>query len=110
MFCIDPAPTFQAQVLVQRLDSAEPVPLPCTFRHKTTTDAIELHRRMQAESMSDVDVLFEVLVDIEVYAVDGQRQTYSRDLLVKLLDRFPNAGPSIYQGYVDALRKGRLGN
>lgn len=110
MFCIDPAPTFEAEVPVHRLDSVEPVPLPCTFRHKTATEVIDLQRRMHAENMGDLDVLVEVLVDVEVYAPDGQRLPYSRDLLARLLDRFPNAGPSIYQGFRDALQQGRLGN
>lgn len=109
MFCIDPAPTFAADVDVPMPGGATAV-LPLTFRHRSIRQVQELQARMASDSLSDAQILGELIEAWQVTRADGSDVPYSADALAELLDNYPAAGPEIYRGYVDALRRGRLGN
>lgn len=109
MFCIDPAPTFDAEVEVSMPGGVTAL-LALTFRHRTIRQVQDLQVRMAAESLADAQILGELIEAWQVTRADGTDVPYSSQALAELLDNFPAAGPEIYRGYVDALRKGRLGN
>lgn len=109
MFCIDPAPTFDCEVEVSMPGGVTGL-LPLTFRHRTIRQVQDLQARMAADGLTDAQILGELVEAWQVKRADGSDVPYSSDALAELLDNFPAAGPEIYRGYVDALRKGRLGN
>lgn len=109
MFCIDPAPTFDCEVEVSMPGGVTAL-LPLTFRHRTIRQVQDLQARMAADGLTDAQILGELIEAWQVKRADGSDVPYGSDALAELLDNFPAAGPEIYRGYVDALRKGRLGN
>lgn len=110
MFIIDPAPEFSGDVEITRIGHDTPALLRCTFRHRTVSQLRELERRMAADGLTDFQVLQDVLVRWEVQRKDGTDVPFDEAGFAELADHYPQAGPDIYRGFVDALRRGRLGN
>jgi hypothetical protein len=110
MFTIAPAPEFSGEVPITRLGEEEPALLRCTFRHLTVTKAQALDKRIETDGLTWFQVLQEIVVSWEVQRADESTVDFNEAGYAELSDSFPMAGRDIYLGYLDALRKGRLGN
>jgi hypothetical protein len=94
----------------ESLPGGASAPLALTCRHRTVRQVQDLQARMATDGLTDGQILGELIQAWQVKRADGTDVPYSSEALAELLDNFPAAGPEIYRGYVDALRKGRLGN
>lgn len=110
MFCIDPAPTFEADVPIPVIGQAEPAHLACTFKHRKVSELAALQRRLSASEVDDVQVLLELVHAWQMQRADGSAVPFNADTLRELIDAYPHAAVSIYQAYQDALQRARLGN
>lgn len=110
MFVLDPAPTFSVLANIPVAGGGPALPLAFTGRHRRVSELRALQKRMLDESMSDTDVLLEIMADWQVQRADGSAVPFNADTVAELLDNYPGAGPALYQAYSDALREARAGN
>ena len=99
MFCIDPAPTFVAQVPISYPGRPAPLEVEIEFVYK---NAIQIKEWIaSSRNKADADLLFEIikgwagLIDIK-----GESVPFSLSNLEKLIINFPAARGEIFNFYV----------
>lgn len=111
MFKLNPHPVFVATVQITDRSAGQLVPLEINFRHRTNRELAALRARISAESLTDHQVLVEVIDSWRgVVAPDESVVPYTPDALAQLLDNYPAAGPEIWDGYLKARSESLLGN
>jgi hypothetical protein len=116
-FRLNPAPTFEADVLLTVPGAVESFRLPVTFKHhsRSAFDALVAkagEAEKAGQAMPAADWLCHLLADWGPVVVDDNDKPipFSRDALAKLLDNYPGAFVQINAAYGRALVEARAKN
>lgn len=110
MLKLTPCPTFSEKVSIP-VPGDKPKKVEFIFKHKRQTALNDFFKR--AAKAADNKTLLEI-VDGWKKAVDddddGMNVEFSIDAFDDMLENYPGAGVAIFDAYVAAMTKGRLGN
>lgn len=103
MLKLDPQPTFKIKVGIPVPGQDKPTQVEFEFRALSRAE-------MQQWFTDSRDKPDEERIPLIVVGWSGVDQSYSADMLAKMLDRYPGAAGAIVKRFVDELTGARLGN
>lgn len=112
MFCITPAPTFEAPLKLAVPGKSEPAVMHVTWKHKTADEAEAWTKRCSnAERSQILGLLMEVMAGWrDVFTADGNAVPFGDAALGQLLQAYPGADAVVLATYIKELSAARQKN
>lgn len=110
MLKLVPNPTFKHPVAIP-VPGEKPKKVEFVFKHKKKSELNEFFK--EAAVSADDAKLLEIVAGWKKSSTDGDNgldTEFSDESFVDFLQNYPGAGSAIFDGYVEAMTKGRQGN